>query len=216
MSQPTDRRQYAPATDRNREPILAVLETVLPPTGTILEIASGTGQHAIFFAPRLVPHHWLPSDPNPFARESISSWQATESITTLHAPLDLDVAQSGWIESVTQRLGKAEATVPPITAIVNINMIHISPWTACEGLFAGAQTLLTAGQVLYLYGPFMQDGKHTAPSNEAFDESLRSQDPDWGVRDLDVVTDLAENHQFHLSKTIAMPANNLSVIFIRQ
>jgi hypothetical protein len=215
MSQSADRRRYAPATDRNREPILAVLETVLPPTGTVLEIASGTGQHALFLAPRLAPRHWLPSDASPAARESINAWQATEAIATLHAPLDLDVTRPKWTNTI-HHWRQAEPAVPPITAIVNINMIHISPWSACEGLFAGAQQLLSAGQVLYLYGPFLQNGQHTAPSNEAFDASLRSQNPAWGVRDLGTVTDLAQQHQFRFDQTVAMPANNLSVIFIRQ
>lgn len=209
-----DRRCHAPATERNREPILAVLESVLPPTGTVLEIASGTGQHAVFLTPRLGPRHWLPSDPSPAARDSIGSWRETVHCEALHAPLDLDVTQPEWVETVLEWSQAAQAA-PPITAIVNINMIHISPWSACEGLFAGAQKLLSAGQVLYLYGPFRRDGKHTSPSNEAFDRSLRLQNPAWGVRDLGAVADLANQHQFQLSKTVEMPANNLSVIFMR-
>jgi hypothetical protein len=216
MSQPTDRRQFAPATERNRDPILAVLESVLPAEGTVLEVASGTGQHAAYFAPRLMPRHWLPSDPNPIARDSIRGWRAAAAIASLHEPLELDVSQPNWSDRVQQWQNQTEPAVPPIAAIVNINMIHISPWAASEGLFAGAQTLLSAGQVLYLYGPFRRDGKHTAPSNEAFDASLRSQNPAWGVRDLGSVGDLAAQHQFQLSQIVEMPANNLSVVFVRQ
>lgn len=215
MCQFEDRRCYAPATDRNREPILAVLKSILPPEGTVLEIASGTGQHAAFFAPHLTPRHWLPSDPNPAARDSISSWQADAAIANLYDPLNIDVTQPDWSDDIVQRQNRAVQAILPITAIVNINMIHISPWAACEGLFAGANKLLSPGQPLYLYGPFKLNDRHTAPSNEAFDQSLRSQNPDWGVRNLDTVAELAQKNQFRLSETVTMPANNLSVIFIR-
>ncbi|MEM9007762.1 MAG: DUF938 domain-containing protein [Cyanobacteria bacterium P01_F01_bin.86] len=210
-----DQRRHAPATERNREPISSVLATVLPPDGTVLEIASGTGQHAVFLAAHLSPRHWLPSDPNPDARASILSWSQTTPLETLHAPLDLDMTDCDWFQQVREWQAGPGNTAPPITAIVNINMIHISPWAACEGLMSGAEAFLPTGGVLYLYGPFKQNGTHTAPSNEAFDQSLRSQNPAWGVRDLGQVTALASQHQLHLQQITAMPANNLSVVFTR-
>ncbi len=218
MNTPNDERQYAPATLRNCEPILEVLLKVLPPTGTVLEVASGTGEHAVFFAPRLGPRKWLPSDPNPQLRASIAAWAAHFPCENLYTPIDLDVrtpiwsveknAPSGWLNG--DDLNKS-----PITAIVNINMIHISPWSASLGLMAGAGRILPPGGILYLYGPFKRGGKHTAPSNAAFDESLRAQNPEWGIRDLDdVVTAATKQHLIRLD-TYQMPANNLSVIFQR-
>jgi len=207
MNQGTDVRQYAPATQRNREPILAVLSQVLPPTGTVLEISSGTGEHAVFFAPRLSPRRWLPSDPNPVARGSIAAWQAHSPADNLDPAIALDVCDPIW--AVDQAGWLAE----PITAIVNINMIHIAPWAACLGLMAGAERILPPGGILYLYGPFKQGGIHTAPSNEAFDASLRSQNSAWGVRDLEVVIDVARSHSLSLRQTAVMPANNLSVLW---
>ncbi len=210
-----DRRCYAPATERNRDPIYQVLAQHLPPNGTVLEIASGTGQHAVYLAPRLAPRHWLPSDPSPTARESIAAWQAVAPCATLHPPLALDVMDGGWVEAVQQWHAAQAGTVPPVSAVVNINMIHIAPWAACEGLMAGAAALLPAEGLLYLYGPFMRAGRHTAPSNAAFDESLRSQDPAWGVRAMEAVIDLAAQHGWEFQQAIAMPANNFSVIFKR-
>ena len=199
----SDARQYAPATERNREAILEVLLQVLPPTGTVLEVSSGTGEHAVFFAPRLAPRKWLPSDPNPLALASINAWRSYTKCENLYPPIALDACQPTW------ELGNVE----PIRAIANINMIHIAPWEACLGLMAGAKQILPPGGILYLYGPFTRGGKHTSPSNIAFDESLREQDPYWGVRDLDEVVAVAKSQQLALVKTVAMPANNLSVIF---
>lgn len=196
-----DARQYAPATERNREPILAVLREVLPIAGTVLEISSGTGEHAIFFAPRLAPRKWLPSDPNPVARASIAAWRQHCPSENLYPPIALDACDSSW------------AVEEEISAIANINMIHIAPWAACLGLMAGAGRHLFPGGILYLYGPFKQAGKHTAPSNEAFDESLQVQNPQWGIRDLEEVVAVAQSEGFSPIKTVAMPANNLSVIF---
>ncbi|MDB9529191.1 DUF938 domain-containing protein [Oscillatoria sp. CS-180] len=212
MSQP-DLRCYAPATERNREPILTILKSVLPANGTVLEIASGTGQHAVFFAPRLTPRHWLPSDPNPSARNSITSWIAAEDIETLYPPLDINVTQQDWERQIIDWQSHHPKQAPAIAAIVNINMIHISPWAASEGLFTGAENLLSPNGVLYLYGPFKRNGQHTAPSNEAFDASLRSQNSQWGVRDLESVTELAHQHHFRLADVFPMPANNFSLVF---
>lgn len=199
----SDARQYAPATERNREAILEILLEVLPPTGTVLEVSSGTGEHAVFFAPRLSPRKWLPSDPNPLALASINAWRSHSKCENLYPPIALDACQPTW------KLGNVE----PIRAIANINMIHIAPWEACLGLMAGAGQILPPGGILYLYGPFTRGGKHTALSNAAFDESLRAQNPHWGVRDLDEVVAVAKSKQLTLVKTVAMPANNLSVIF---
>ncbi len=208
MDDSLDRRRYAPATQRNREPILAILQQVLPPTGTILEISSGTGEHAIFMAPQLAPRAWLPSDPNPDARASIAAWQQAAPCANLHPPIDLDASSSEWsVES------DESFKLEPITAIVNINMVHIAPKSAYLGLMAGASRILPNKGILYLYGPFKQGGEHTAPSNAAFDASLQAQNPEWGIRDLAEITAAAETHNLHLHKIFPMPANNLSVIF---
>jgi hypothetical protein len=210
-----DTRQYAPATQRNREPILKILQQVLPSTGTVLEISSGTGEHATFFAPRLAPRWWLPSDPNPTALASIEAWQQHLPSSNLLPPIALDVRNPVW--GVEETLGLDEVSTvhlkEPITAIVNINMIHIAPWEACLGLMAGARRILPTGGVLYLYGPFKQGGIHTAPSNAAFDESLRQQNAQWGVRDLEAVIEAAQAERLSLIQTFSMPANNLSVVF---
>ena len=203
MADTPDLRRYAPATERNREPILAVLRQVLPPTGTILEISSGTGEHCIFMTPHLAPRYWLPSDPNSEARASIRAWQQSAPCDSICPPIDLDARSSQWLISSKE----------PITAIVNINMIHIAPKSAYLGLFAGAKRVLPIDGILYLYGPFKQDGVHTAPSNAAFDASLQSQNPEWGIRDLEEITRVAHSHHLELQKVYPMPANNLSVVF---
>ncbi|MBD2111899.1 MULTISPECIES: DUF938 domain-containing protein [Cyanophyceae] len=211
-----DARRYAPATERNREPILAVLQRVLPPTGTVLEVSSGTGEHAVFFAPHLAPRQWLPSDLDPGARASIAAWREAAPAANLHTPIALDAAAPLWpVESENFRdlLSELDLQQHPITALVNINMIHIAPWAACLGLLAAAGRILPPGGILYLYGPYKQNGQHTALSNEAFDASLQAQNPDWGVRDLDAVVAAAKVYGLALVETITMPANNLSVVF---
>jgi hypothetical protein len=216
MNQSNDARQYAPATQRNRELILEVLLEVLPPTGTVLEVSSGTGEHAVFFAPRLQDRKWIPSDPNPVARTSISAWREHCPADNLYPPIALDARDSLWAVEQNQlpkQLPDIDLKRNPIVAIVNINMIHIAPESACLGLIAGAKRILPPGGILYLYGPFKQQGRHTAKSNVAFDESLRAQNPEWGVRDLDDVVAVAQAHNLSLVKIYTMPANNLSVIF---
>lgn len=202
-----DARQYAPATQRNRQPILEVLLKILPATGNILEIASGTGEHGIFFAPHLNPRQWIFSEANPLLRKSILAWQNKFPADNLSPPLDIDATNEQWA---------IETEGTKIKAIVNINMIHIAPWNACLGLMAGAGRILPKGGILYLYGPFKRDGKHIAPSNQAFDRSLKTNNPEWGVRDLDEVTKVAENQGLKLKEIIAMPANNFSVIYQKQ
>ena len=217
MNIPDDARQYAPATERNRDSILEILLRVLPPSGTVLEVASGTGEHAIFFAPRLSPRKWLPSDPNPQLRASIAAWRHHFPTDNLYPPLDLDVSAPVWpIETgALPKWLNTDFNTSPLVAIVNINMIHISPWSACLGLMAGAGRLLPPNGILYLYGPFKQGGKHTSPSNVAFDEALRAQNQAWGVRDLDDVVAAASTQHLTMLETYQMPANNLSVVFQR-
>lgn len=193
---------HAPATERNREPILAVLRRVLPPRGVVLEIASGTGQHAVFFAAALSAVRWQPSDPLPAHRHSVAAWAAAAGVSNVAPAVELDVERWPW----------------PITeagAIVCINMIHIAPWSAAQALFAGAARVLSPSGVLFLYGPFKRDGQHTAESNQRFDERLRAEDPRWGVRDLGDVTALARDAGFSEPEIVAMPANNLSLVFRR-
>jgi cyclopropane fatty-acyl-phospholipid synthase-like methyltransferase len=192
----------APAAARNRDPILAVLREVLPATGTVLEIAAGTGEHAVHFAAALPRLFWQPTDPDEHARASIAAHAAAAGLANMLPALALDASAAVW------PVGHADA-------IVSINMIHIAPWHATEGLMAGAARLLPRGAPLYLYGPYRVHGEHTVPSNAAFDESLRARDPAWGVRDLDEVVALAAGHGHRLERTVAMPANNLSVVFRR-
>jgi SAM-dependent methyltransferase len=202
MSETSDRRLYFPHVARNREPILEVLQRVLPRQGLVLEIASGGGEHAAYFAENLPGLRWQPTDANSEMFESIAAYRAAAGVANLLAPLHLDVTSQQW------PLERADA-------MVCCNMIHIAPWAATEGLIAGAGRTLAGGGLLYLYGPYKIDGRHTAPSNQDFDTRLRAQDPQWGVRDLTDVASLAKRHGFELAETIAMPANNLSVIFRR-
>ncbi len=197
-----DERLYAPATERNREAILSVLKSILPTQGNVLEIASGTGEHITFWAPHFPDLTWQPSDPDPMHAASIASWMKQLPSANILSPLQLDVTDEAW-------------GVDSVEVILCINMIHIAPWEACLGLFRGAQSILAKGGLLYLYGPFKQQGKHTATSNEAFDLSLRAQEPRWGVRDLKEVIDVAQKYDLHLQQVIPMPANNLSVVFRR-
>lgn len=199
-----DQRQYAPATARNREPILAVLQRVLPARAKVLEIASGSGEHAVFFA-RAVPElDWQPSDPDASARTSIAAWIAHEGLANVRAPIEIDVRGASW-----------NAEGAPFDALLSINMIHIAPWEATLGLFAGAARVLRNEGVMFLYGPFMREGRHTAPSNEAFDEWLKQRDAAFGVRDLGEVQAVASAQGFVMREIVDMPANNLSLVFAK-
>lgn len=200
---PEDYRRYAPATERNRVPILAILDRVLPKRGIVLEIASGSGEHAQFFAKSLPDLTWQPSDPDPDARASIAAWTAISGLANVAPPLALDTLAARW-------------PIEQADAIVAINMVHISPWEAALGLFTGAANLLTAGAPLYLYGPYRRTGVELAPSNLAFDRNLRLQNPAWGLRKLDAVADAAESAGFARLEVIEMPANNLSLVFRRR
>ncbi|BAY15285.1 hypothetical protein NIES21_11010 [Anabaenopsis circularis NIES-21] len=208
-----DARQYAPATERNREPILEVLLQVLPGSGTVLEIASGTGEHAVYFASKFKNCMWLPTDVNPQARASIAAWTEHYQCQNVYPPLELDVKEPVWV--VEKEIATNWVNTSPITAIVNINMIHISPWSACLGLVAGAGRILPVGGIFYLYGPFKQGGEHTAPSNAAFDGYLRTQNLEWGVRNLEDVIATAKTENLVVKQIDKMPANNLSVVFER-
>ncbi len=195
--------RVSPSTARNREPILAVLRTCLPASGLVLEIASGAGEHAVFNAAALPGLQWQPTDPDDEALASIAAWRDHVGLANLLPPLRLDAADSdGW-------------PVQTADAMVNINMIHISPWSATQGLLRGAAQVLPVGGVLFLYGPYLQDGVPTALSNLEFDQSLRRRNPAWGIRHLNDVTALATGHGLELSKCLPMPANNLSLVFVR-
>ena len=201
----SDSRRFAPATARNREPIRAVLTDVLPRVGRVLEIASGTGEHAVHLARHFPALDFQPSDPDADGRTSIAAWRAHAALPNLAEPLDLDVSQPACWATVSGR----------VDAILCINMIHISPWSATEGLMSGAASLLAPGAPLYLYGPYRRADHDTAPSNAAFDQSLRTRDPAWGLRALEDVEACAAAHGFGPATVIEMPANNLSVILHR-
>lgn len=193
-------QRHAPAAQRNRGPILEVLRRVLPARGTVLEIASGTGQHVSFFAAALPELTWQPSERDPDDFDSIEAWTSAAGLGNVLPPLQLDVTEEPW-------------PVDRVDAIFNANMIHISPWAACVGLLRGAGRHLRPGGVLVLYGPYRIGGQHTAPSNAAFDLDLRARHPDWGVRDLEAVVELAESNGLHFEERVAMPANNQIVVF---
>jgi SAM-dependent methyltransferase len=192
----------AAATERNRDPILDVLRRVLPPSGLVLEIASGTGQHVAFFASALPALRWQPSDPSAAHQGSIRAWAAASGAANIADPLALDVERPPW-------------PVARADAILNINMIHIAPWSATAALFQGAARLLPPSGPLVLYGPFKRAGQHTAESNQRFDDRLRGEDARWGVRDLDEVRALAATAGFHPPEVISMPANNFALVFRR-
>jgi SAM-dependent methyltransferase len=198
-----DKRLFAPSTARNRQPILDVLRNILPAQGLALEIASGAGEHVTFFAEHLPQLTFHPSDPSAEARESIAAWIAASGAGNVLAPLALDVEALPW------PVGAADA-------IICINMIHISPWSATQALFEGAGRALPAGAPLYLYGPYRRGGAHTAHSNAEFDASLRARNPAWGIRDLDEVAEVAREKGFGEPQVVEMPANNLSVVFRRR
>jgi SAM-dependent methyltransferase len=192
----------SPAAERNKQPILEVLEPRLPASGTVLEIASGTGQHVVHFARALPRLSWQPSDFDADLLAAASARIAAASLDNVRSPLVLDVCSDVW-------------PLRSVDAVVCINMIHIAPWAATIGLMRGASRVLRAGGPLFLYGPYRREGRHTAPSNEAFDAALRARDPAWGVRDLDDVVACARPHGFELAETLTLPANNLTLVFLR-
>ena len=196
-------RRHAPATLRNRDAIAAVLADWLPPAGTVLEVASGSGEHVVHFAAAFPRLDWQPSDPDPDALSSIAAWSADERAPNLAPPLMLDAAAADW------PLASADA-------VLCINMVHISEWAATVGLFTQSAKLLQKGVPLILYGPYFRKDHPTAPSNLAFDDSLRARNAEWGVRWLEDVTELAETIGFVLAEVQEMPANNLMLLYRRR
>lgn len=195
-----DARRQAPATARNRAPILAALRDALPLSGRVLEVASGTGEHAVHFAAALPDLVWQPSDPDPGARASIAAYRGEAGLSNLLEPIALDAASPGWPETSFE-------------AVVCINMIHISPWAATEGLMAGAAKALDSGYPLVLYGPYRRADRSLEPSNAAFDEDLKLRNPDWGLRSVESVRACALDHGLAFDQLVEMPANNLLLVF---
>ncbi|MGF7154613.1 DUF938 domain-containing protein [Novosphingobium gossypii] len=193
-------RRQAPAVARNRGPILDVLRDALPVSGRVLEVASGTGEHAVHFAAAFPDLIWQPSDPDPDARASIAAWREEAGLNNLLPPVALDASSPQWPVSDTE-------------AVVCINMIHISPWEATEGLMAGAARVLDSGRPLILYGPFRREGLPLEPSNAAFDADLRQRDPRWGLRTVESVRVCAFDQGLAFDKLVEMPANNLMLVF---
>jgi hypothetical protein len=195
-------KRHAPATERNRDIITAVLGDILPKQGTVLEIASGTGEHIVHFAQRFPHLDWQPSDYDRTGLDSIAAWRAEAGQPNLLLPVQIDASSPAW-------------PVDHADAILCINMVHISPWEATQGLFVGASCLMPPDAPLYLYGPYLEADVDTAESNLAFDQSLRSRNPEWGLRDRDAVIALAQNNGFRFEGRVEMPANNISLIFRR-
>jgi SAM-dependent methyltransferase len=193
-------KRHAPATERNREAIAAVLRQVLPERGLLLEVAAGTGEHAAYLAPLFPGLSWQPSDPDPEAMTSIEAWAADSDADNLLPPVFLDAASDTW-------------PIDSAHAVLCINMVHISPWAATDGLMRGAGRLLPPRGPLILYGPYRRAGVPTAPSNEAFDASLKSRDPAWGLRDLQAVQAEAAGQGLAFERLYEMPANNLTLVF---
>ncbi|CEG10647.1 hypothetical protein BN961_04087 [Afipia felis] len=198
----TSHRLQYPATQRNRDAILEVLRGVLPPSGLVLEIASGSGEHIVHFANALPGMTFQPSDPEDAARLSIAAWTAETGLSNIRPPLAIDVRREPW-------------PIAQADAMLCINMIHISPWEATQALMRNAGRILSKGAPLYLYGPYRQKDVVTADSNEAFDADLKSRNPQWGLRQLDDVAALAREAGFSGPAVTPMPANNLSVVFRR-
>jgi uncharacterized protein DUF938 len=192
-----------PSAERNKGPILDVLARVLPRRGLVLEIASGTGQHVLHFAQALSDLTWQPSDPDTELRESVALRVLEEQRANVHSPIDLDVTKLPW-------------PLQTADAVVAINLIHVAPWSATQALFEGAQALLSAEQVVFLYGPYRRFGRHTSASNAQFDLDLRAHNAEWGLRDLEAVSDVAAGAGFVLAETVEMPANNFSLVFRRR
>jgi SAM-dependent methyltransferase len=195
-----DRRLHFSAAARNRQPILDVLRPHLPPGGMALEVASGSGEHVVHFARGCPGLTFQPSDPDPGHRASIDAWTAALGLGNVRPAIHLDVTAQTW-------------PVAAADAVLCSNLIHIAPWAAAVGLMRGAGRILPPGGVLYLYGPYKRGGRHTAPSNEAFDAGLRAENPAWGVRDLEAVSALAAAQGFAAPVIVEMPANNLSLVF---
>jgi Protein of unknown function (DUF938) len=198
-----DARRSAPAALRNREPIAEVLREWLPDSGVVLEIASGSGEHAVFFAERFPTLEWQPSDVHPDALGSIRAWRAASGVPNVHEPIAIDSAAPGW-------------PIAAADAVLSINLVHISPWAAALGLIRGAAQVLPSGGPLILYGPWLKDDIPVAPSNLAFDADLKRRDPEWGLRRVEEFAAAAEPEGLALVETRPMPANNLMLLLRRR
>ena len=199
------RKHLSPSATRNAGPILAALKRLLPVSGLVVEIASGTGQHCAAFARQFPGLTFQPSDPDPAARASIDAWRGENSAGNIHPVIDLNVASQDWWAPVNG----------PVTAILAINLLHISPWAAATGLFAGAGHLLAPDGMVITYGAYKRGGRHTAPSNAEFDARLKHRNPDWGVRDVDDVADVARLNGLDLAGIVDMPSNNMLLVWRR-
>ncbi len=202
----TDDRIFAPATARNRDPILEQLKILLPEKAAVLEIASGTGEHGAYFSEHLPNIIWQPTNYDQQHLKSTAAWQRHTARTNYLPVLELDATSEVWPMETSQNALN-------FNAIFNANMIHISPWQVTEGLFKGAARVLPASGMLILYGPYKVDGKHTSQSNVEFEEWLKAQDSSFGVRDIDDVTQEAKKNGLMHRKSISMPANNFIQLF---
>ncbi|RKF21945.1 DUF938 domain-containing protein [Altericroceibacterium spongiae] len=196
-------KRNAPAVARNREPLTAILAEELPDSGMVLEVASGTGEHAVYFAERFPELHWQPSDPDAGARASIVAWQKESELANLALPIALDAGEEEWPECA-------------LSAMLCINMVHISRWAASEGLMKAAGRLLPQGAPLILYGPYLEPDVETARSNLEFDASLKARNMEWGLRPIGAMDRLAERNGLERTRRVAMPANNLTLIYRKQ
>ena len=193
-------KRHAPATARNSEPLAEVLAEELPDRGLVLEVASGSGEHAVFLARQFPALEWQPSDVDLEALASVDAWAAEAAVANLRPAIALDAAQANW-------------PIAAADAVLCVNMVHISPWSAAVGLFTGAGRILTSGAPLVLYGPFIEPGRETAPSNLAFDQSLKQRNSEWGLRNTADLDALAADHGLRRTARYAMPANNLVLVY---
>jgi SAM-dependent methyltransferase len=198
-----DGRLVSPSAERNKQPIADLLDGLLPGSGEVLEVSSGTGQHVVHFARRMPRLVWRPTERDAECLRSIEAWREAAALPNVRAPVFLNVHDDVW-------------PVPPMDAALCLNMIHIAPWSATESLLRGAGKTLKAGGLLFLYGPFQRHGAHTAESNAAFDRQLRARDPQWGVRNLEEVSTVAASERLELGEIHQLPANNLGVVFRKQ
>ena len=197
-----DGKWFTNSAERNKGPILDILARVLPKQGVVLEVASGTGQHVLHFAKAFPGLTWQPSDPDPELRESIALRVKEQQLANVNRPIDLDVTRLPW-------------PLQTADAVVCINMVHVAPWSATLALLEGTKALLPTQHVLFLYGAYRRFGQHTSKSNEQFDSDLRAQDPEWGLRDLEAVSEAAASSGFVLAEIVEMPANNFGLVFER-
>ena len=193
-------KRHAPATARNSEPLAEVLAEELPDRGLVLEVASGSGEHAVFLARQFPALDWQPSDVDLEALASVDAWAAEAAVANLRPAIALDAAQANW-------------PIAAADAVLCVNMVHISPWSAAVGLFTGAGRILTSGAPLVLYGPFIEPGRETAHSNLAFDQSLKQRNSEWGLRNTADLDALAADHGLRRTARHAMPANNLVLVY---